>query len=108
GAEVAVVEGAGLVLAQLDDPAGPIGEALEHGHTPPRDFGRRRRLSAYFLWTAWRLTPRAVAICCHDQPWSRALTTWRVSRVSSNRRRAATARSPTTGSRLPASAANCV
>jgi hypothetical protein len=60
---------------------------------------------ACFLWTACRDTPRISAISCHDQPCSRALSTWSASSCSSNLRSAATARSPVRGSELSAAAA---
>src|SRR5690606_39766581 len=69
-------------------------------------FLRRRRPPPCFLWTACRLTPRQTAISCQDQPWSRALATWRASSRSASSRSARTARSPTAGSRLLASRAS--
>ena len=62
----------------------------------------------WFLWTACRETPRISEISCHDQPCSRALSTWSASSCSSNLRSAATARSPVRGSELSAAAARAV
>src|SRR6266540_564645 len=59
-----------------------------------------------FWWTACLLTPSRLAICCQDQPLARALSTCRASRTSSRPCRAATARRPTSGSRLSMAAAN--
>jgi hypothetical protein len=61
-----------------------------------------------FLCTAWRLTWSSRAMSCQDQPWSRAFSTWSASSRSSRRRKAATDRRPTAGSRLPAAAASFV
>src|SRR3954447_17874621 len=62
----------------------------------------------YFLCTACRLTARASATCCHDQPCARAFATCSSSSDSSSRRSDATAASPTAGSLLDAAAATSV
>src|SRR5699024_11047313 len=53
---------------------------------------------AYFLCTAWRLTPRPSATCCQVIPARRPASTWRFSRASVSVRSDATARSPAAGS----------
>src|SRR6266496_6207516 len=57
-----------------------------------------------FWWTACLLTLNRLAISCQDQPLERAFSTCRASSTSTRPRRAATARRPTSGSRLLAAA----
>jgi len=55
-----------------------LGESFEHGQPPsgrPRAGPSRR---ACFLWTAWRVTPSASAICAQDQPSAYGLPDSRV------------------------------
>src|SRR5438270_6388601 len=87
-------EAAGLGLSPDDDVAGGGGEALEH-----------HRLRPYLRWTVCLVTPRRLAMSCQDQPSSRACWTWSSSSRSASARRAATARSPTSGSLLAAPSA---
>src|SRR5262249_21110448 len=109
GADVAGIEPAGLLLGDGDGVPRALGEALEH---QPRLLRRGRSFATpagrppCFLCTACRLTPSTSAICCHDQPWSRAFWTWSSSTVSSSSRSDTTACSPTSGSRLPVASAN--
>src|SRR5262245_64634795 len=102
GAEVVVVQALGLLSAQVGHNAGWRGEAHHRGYPP--DLGRAR--GPCFWWTACLLTPNRLAICCHDQPSARALSTCRASSTSARPRRAATARRPTSGSWLAVAAAN--
>src|SRR4051794_32673373 len=90
-----------LLLGVHDDPAGLLGEPLEHAQ-------RSFLLRACFLCTACRLTPRASAICCHDQPRSRALRTWSTSSRSASSRIARTARRPVSGSSAAAAVVTSV
>src|SRR5690606_2956665 len=73
-----------------------LGESFEHQRLP------------CFLCTACLVTPSSSAISCQDQPCTLALRTWTASRRSSSLRNAATARSPTRGSSLPAAVAKSV
>src|SRR5690606_16137319 len=107
GADVVVVEPAGLGLGAGRHLPGRLGEPLEHRQSSA--FPRKMpRLVAYFLCTACRVTPSRFAISCQVQPCSRALRTWSSSSRSASSRSARTARSPTAGSRLLASAATFV
>src|ERR1700761_8618713 len=97
GADVVVVEAPGVVLGLHDDLAGRSGEALEHHRLPIR--------RPYLRCTVCLVTPSRLAMSCHDQPSSRAFSTWSTSRRSVRDRRAATARNPTSGSLLAAPSA---
>src|SRR5690349_14903308 len=96
-ADVVVPEPTGLGLGLDDDVAGGIGEALEHHRLPVR--------RPYLRCTVCLVTPRRPAMSCQDQPSSRACWTWSSSSRSASARRAATARSPTSGSLLAATSA---
>src|SRR6266540_2085353 len=97
-------EAAGLLLGQVQDPPGTLGEPVDHRDLLPN----RNRLPAYFLWTACLVTPSRVAIASHDQPLARAFSTLRASSSSTRPRRAATAARATSGSSLPVAAATAV
>src|SRR6266702_4747548 len=98
-ADKAVLEPAGIGLGLDDDVAGILGEALEHHRLPIR--------RPYLRWMVCLVTPRRLAMSCQDQPSSRAFSTWSSSSRSASARRAATARSPTSGSLLAAPSAIC-
>src|SRR5262249_58423240 len=83
----------------VDDGAGGIGEALEHHRLPVR--------RPYLRCTVCLVTPSRLAMSCQDQPSSRACWTWSSSSRSASARRAATARSPTSGSLPAAPSAVC-
>src|SRR5690348_3345059 len=96
-ADVVVPESAGIGLGLDDDVASGVGEALEHHRLPVR--------RPYLRCTACLVTPRRLAMSCQDQPSSRACWTCSSSSRSASARRAATARSPTSGSLLAAPSA---
>src|SRR6266571_7703186 len=96
-ADVVMPEPAGIFLGLDDGVASGVGEALEHYRPPVR--------RPYLRWTVCLVTPRRLAMSCQDQPSSRARWTWSSSSRSASARRAATARSPTSGSSLAAPSA---
>src|SRR5262250_3671414 len=96
-ANVVVPKPAGVLLGLDDDVASGLGETLEHHRLPVR--------RPYLRCTVCLVTPRRLAMSCQDQPSSRARWTWSSSSRSASARRAATARSPTSGSLLAASSA---
>src|SRR6202023_2387299 len=96
--DVAVPEPAGVLLGLDDHGAGAIGEALEHHRLPIR--------RPYFRCTVCLLTPSRLAMSCQDHPSFRAFSIWRNSSRSVRARRAATARSPVSGSLLAAPSAS--
>src|SRR5262245_23347227 len=106
-AEVVVPQAPSLHAGQTGGMAGrpggvhPPGDRLHGGYLPCPP----RRRGPCFWWTACLVTPRRLAICCQDQSLARALSTCRASSTSSRPRRAATARRPTSGSRLLVAAA---
>lgn len=103
GADLGGAQPARLLLRSQHRLARGARDALEHQVLPARD-----RRPACCLWTACRLTRRASAICCQDQPCSRALSTCRSVSCSTSSRSEATARNPAAGSRLLAAAASVV
>src|SRR5262249_6777678 len=96
-ADVVMPEPAGVLLRLDHDVASGVGEALEHHRLPVR--------RTYLRCTVCLVTPRRLAISCQDQPSSLACWTWSSSSCSASARRAATARSPTSGSLLAAPSA---
>src|SRR5688500_7763492 len=105
GGDEAVPTLPGGGLGAYEDLACRGGESFEHHFSRRSGTGQR---PACFLCTDCRRTSSASAISCQDQPALRALPTCSISRVSSSRRRASTARRPTPGSALPAAAASFV
>ena len=106
GAEVVVAEPPRLHPGQPGGMTGCPGDVhwpgdWLHGGLPPLPGAAA---GAVFWWTACLVTPRRLAMSCQDQPLARALSTWRASSTSSRPRRAATARRPSSGSRLLAAA----
>ena len=96
-AHVAVPEPAGMLGGVYDEGTSVLGEAFEHQRLPIR--------RPYLRCTVCLVTPRRSAMSCHDQPSSRAVCTCKTSSRSARARRAATARSPTSGSLLVAPSA---
>src|SRR5207253_2955411 len=82
-----------LAAGTREDPLRRVCRLREEPH-------QRRPFAVYFLWTACLETPSSSAISRHECPLRRAFSTWIRSRRSSSERRAATARSPTSGSSL--------